>query len=97
VYANRRRITGDRVERLLRKLGGLSKGPFAHGFETGAMRRTHLRGDNNILKYLLIHAGAGNLALLRRHPHKAGTPLGWRASPRSLRGSPMPSGTDSGP
>ena len=76
VYANRRRITGERGKRLLRKRGELLERPFAHCYETGAMRRTHLRGRRNILKRLLIHAGAGNLALLMRHLHQAGTPRG---------------------
>jgi len=76
VYANRRRIKGERGKRLLRKRGELLERPFAHCYETGAMRRTHLRGHPNILKRLLIHAGAGNLALLMRHLHKAGTPRG---------------------
>jgi len=76
VYANRRRITGERGKRLLRLRGELLERPFAHCYETGRMRRTHLRGDPNILKRLLIHAGAGNLALLMRHLHHAGTPRG---------------------
>ena len=74
VYANRRRIRGQRGQRLLRRRGEALERPFAHGYETGAMRRTHLRGHGNILKRLLIHAGAGNLALLMRHLHAAGTP-----------------------
>jgi len=76
VYANRRRIKGERGKRLLRKRGELLERPFAHCYETGAMRRTHLRGHKNILKRLLIHAGAGNLALLMRRLHRAGTPRG---------------------
>ena len=31
--------------------------PFAHLYETGGMRRVHLRGHTNILKRLLIHSG----------------------------------------
>ncbi len=74
VYANRRRIRGERGKRLLRRRGEVLERPFAHCYETGRMRRTHLRGHENILKRLLTHAGAGNLALLMRHLHKAGTP-----------------------
>ncbi len=40
------------------------------------MRRTHLRGHKNILKRLLIHAGAFNLSLLLRKKLGAGTPRG---------------------
>jgi transposase len=30
---------------------------FGHLYDTGGVRRTHLRGHTNILKRLLIHAG----------------------------------------
>jgi transposase len=79
VYDNRRRLRGARGRRLLRTRGELLERPFAHCYETGRMRRTHLRGHEKILKRLLIHVGAGNLALLMRHMHKAGTPRGLRA------------------
>ena len=74
VYANRRRIAGDYGKRLLRKRGELIERSFAHCYETGAMRRTHLRGHQNILKRLLIHVGAFNLGLLLRSQMGAGTP-----------------------
>ena len=66
VYGNRRRIRGVRGKRLLRRRGELLERPFAHCYETGAMRRTHLRGHEKILKRLLIHVGASNLSLLMR-------------------------------
>ena len=44
VYRNRRRIRGTRGQRLLRQRGERLERPFAHLFETGAMRRVHLRG-----------------------------------------------------
>jgi transposase len=66
VYANRRRIRGERGKRLLRKRGELVERPFAHCYETGGMRRTHLRGHPNILKRLLIHVAGFNLALVMR-------------------------------
>ena len=40
VYANRRRIRGDRGKRLLRRRGELLERPNAPLYETGAMRRT---------------------------------------------------------
>ena len=40
------------------------------------MRRTHLRGHENILKRLLIHGGAFHLSLLLRKELGAGTPRG---------------------
>ncbi len=39
---------------------------MAHMYETGGMRRVHLKGRDNILKRLLVHAGAFNLALILR-------------------------------
>jgi len=66
VYANRRRIRGARGKRLLRKRGELLERPFAHCYETGGMRRTHLRGHPNILKRLLIHVAGFNLGLVMR-------------------------------
>jgi hypothetical protein len=44
--------------------------------DTGGMRRTHLRGHENILKRLLIHAGGFNLGLLIRSILGVGTPRG---------------------
>jgi transposase len=79
VYANRRRIRGARGKRLLRRRGGLLERPNALLYETGGMRRTHLRGHANILKRLLIHAGGCNLGLLMRTVCGVGTP-------RSLQG-----------
>ena len=50
VYANRRRIRGARGKRLLRQRCELLERPNAHLYETGRMRRVHLRGHPNILK-----------------------------------------------
>ena len=44
VYRNRRRIRGPRGLRLLRLRGERLERPFAHLYETGGMRRVHLRG-----------------------------------------------------
>lgn len=41
VYANRRRIKGNRGRRLMRKRGELVERSFAHCYDTGGMRRTH--------------------------------------------------------
>jgi transposase len=43
-------------------------------YETGAMRRVHLRGTQNILKRLLIHGAAFNLSLILRKQLGAGKP-----------------------
>jgi transposase len=76
VHANRRRIRGARGKRLLRTRGELLERPFAHCYDTGGMRRTHLRGHANILKRLLVHVGASNLGLVMRQLIGVGTPRG---------------------
>ena len=43
-------------------------------YETGGMRRTHLKGQQNILKRLLFHAIGFNLALLVRKSFGIGKP-----------------------
>lgn len=74
VYANRQRIRGERGKRLMRQRGEILERSFAHCYETGAMRRCHLRGHDNILKRLLIHVGAFNLSLVLRRNVGVGTP-----------------------
>ena len=76
VHANRRRIRGTRGKRLLRARGELLERPNAHLYETGGLRRTHLRGHENILKRLLVHAGACHFGLLMRTRFGIGTPRG---------------------
>jgi transposase len=76
VYANRRRTRGRRGRRLMRQRGERIERSFAHVYDTGGMRRTHLRGHANILKRLLIHAGGFNLGLVMRHLIGLGTPRG---------------------
>ena len=76
VYGNRRRVRGARGKRLLRCRGEYVERSFAHVYDTGGLRRTHLRGHQNILKRLLVHAGAFNLGLLMRQACGRGTPRG---------------------
>ena len=78
VYANRRRIQGDRGKALLRRRGEVLERSFAHAYETGGMRRLHLRHRSNILKRLLIHIGGFNLGLVMRKRFGKGTPRGLR-------------------
>ena len=58
----------------MRMRGELVERTFAHCYETGAMRRTHLRGHENILKRLLFHVCAYNLSLVLRKLTGCGTP-----------------------
>jgi transposase len=84
VYANRRRIRGTRGHRLLRRRGELLERPCAHLYETGALRRAHVRGHENVLKRLLVHVSAFNLGLMMRALFGIGTPraLQGRAAAR---------------
>jgi transposase len=76
VYANRRRIRGERGKRLMRRRGELVERSFAHCYDTGGMRRTHLREHPNILKRLLIHVAGFNLSLILRRMLGLGTARG---------------------
>lgn len=77
VYANRRRIRGDRGKQLLARRGEILERTFAHCYETGGMRRLHVRGDANIRKRLLVQAAAFNFSLVMRKLFNAGTPRGF--------------------
>jgi len=54
----------------------------AHIYETGRMRRTHLRGQCNMLKHAVIHAGGFNLGLIMRRLIGVGTPRGLQGASR---------------
>ena len=66
VYANRRRVKGERGRRLLRSRGERIERTSAHCYETGGMRRLYLRGRANVAKRVLMHAAAFNVGLLMR-------------------------------
>jgi transposase len=86
VYANRRRVRGERGKRLQRMRGERIERPFAHLYETGGMRRTHLRGHTNILKRLLVHAAGFNLGLVMRMSIGTGTPRGLHGARQAFLG-----------
>src|SRR4029077_19922585 len=75
-YENRRRVRGDRNKRLQKLRSELTERTFAHLYETGGMRRVHLRGRDNILKRLLVHGAAFNLSLVLRKALGVGKPRG---------------------
>ena len=66
----------------MRRRGEYVERTFAHVYDTGGLRRTHLRGHPNILKRLIVHAGAFNLGLLMRHVFGRGTPRGLQGRRR---------------
>jgi transposase len=89
VYANRRRIRGTRGRALQRRRSERLERPNAHLYETGAMRRTHLRGHTNILKRLFVHIGGFNLGLLMRTLLGVGTPRGLQGRVAALVASAL--------
>lgn len=73
VYANRRRLNTKAAKMLMRRRGELIERSFAHLYDTGGMRRVHLRGKDNIAKRAVIHAAAFNLSLILRQMLRVGT------------------------
>ena len=68
----------------MRRRGECVERSFAHLYDTGRLRRTHLRGHQNILKRLIVHAGAFNLGLLMRQAIGRGTPRGLQGRRRGF-------------
>jgi len=73
VYANRRRLKTQIAKALMKRRGELVERSFAHLYDTGGMRRVHLRGKKNIAKRALLHAAAFNLSLILRRMLGVGT------------------------
>jgi transposase len=78
--ANRRRVRGARSKRLQRRRSELVERSFAHICETGAGRRTWLRGLENVTKRYVVQVAAYNLGLLMRKLFGVG-------KPRALQGA----------
>jgi transposase len=74
VYANRRRVRGQRSKKLQRLRSERVERSFAHVCETGGGRRTWLRGLQKVRKRYLIQVAARNLGLMLRTLFKIGTP-----------------------
>jgi transposase len=76
VYANRRRVKGDRGKRLQRLRSERVERSFAHICETGGARRCWLTGLVKVTKRYLLQAAARNLGLILRKLFGMGTPRG---------------------
>ena len=74
VYANRRRMNGDRGKRLQKKRSELVERSFAHICETGGARRSWLRGIEKVNKRYKMVAAARNLGLMMRSLFGIGKP-----------------------
>ncbi len=74
VYANRRRLQGDRNKKLQRKRSELVERSFAHICETAGARRSWLRGLEPVNKRYKMVAAARNLGLVMRKLFGIGKP-----------------------
>jgi hypothetical protein len=73
VYADRNRLRSV-GKRSMRQRAEIVERSFAHNLERGGMRRTWLRGRENVHKRYLIHVAGHNLGILMRLLIGAGTP-----------------------
>ena len=78
VYANRRRVSGDRSKRLQRWRSEFVERSFAHVCETGGGRRMWLRGLEAVRKRYALLVAARNLGAIMRKLFGIGTPRGFR-------------------
>jgi DDE family transposase len=74
VYGNRNRLRSGIGKEAMRKRGEVVERSFAHVLERGGMRRTWLRGRENVHKRYLVHVAGYNLGILMRALFGAGTP-----------------------
>ena len=74
VYNNRVRLRSEVGQQAMRKRAELVERSFAHILDRGGLRRTWLRGRENVHKRYLIHVAGHNLGLLMRLLIGAGTP-----------------------
>ncbi len=83
-HANRARVSRNKSKALHRRRGELVERTFAHICETGAHRRTRLRGRDNMHKRYLLQAAAANLGLVMRKAFGCGTPREMAARARAV-------------
>ena len=74
VTNNRTRLQSGVAKDAFKLRAELCERSFAHILDRGGMRKTHLRGRENIHKRYLLHVAGHNLGLLMRQLVGAGTP-----------------------
>ena len=74
VYANRTRLGSAVGKQAMRLRAEIVERSFAHNLDRGGMRRTWLRGRENVHKRYLVHLAGHNLGILMRLLIGAGTP-----------------------
>ena len=77
VYANRNRLLSGVAKQALKLRAELVERAFALTLDHGGMRRTWLRGRDNIQKRYFLHISGYNLGLIMRLLIGAGTPRRW--------------------
>src|SRR4051812_30084146 len=73
-YANRTRLGSGGGKQGMRRRAEIVERSFAHNLDRGGMRRTWLRGRENVHKRYLVHVASHNLGILMRLLIGAGTP-----------------------
>ena len=87
VYNNPARLLGCVARAAFKLRAELCERAFAHFLDRGGVRRTWLRGRDNVAKRYLVHVAGFNLALLMRALTGAGTPRSAaEAATAALRG-----------
>jgi len=76
VYNNRARLGTGKGRDGARRRTELAERSFQHALDRGGMRRTWLRGRENVQKRYLLHVAGFNLGLLMRRLLGHGTPKG---------------------
>ena len=84
VYENRTRLKSEKSKALMRVRGERVERSFAHCLDRGGMRRSFLRGLENIEKRYIIHLAGFNLGVLLRALFGLGTPKGLADAPAWL-------------
>jgi hypothetical protein len=84
VYSNRARLRSAVGQKAFKIRAEKVERSFEHNLDRGGMRRTWLRGRQNVQKRYLIQVGAYNLGLIMRVLLGAGTPKETAA-----RGAPL--------
>jgi hypothetical protein len=74
VYANRTRLGSGVGKQTMRRRAEIVERSFAHNLDRGGMRRTWLRGRENVHKRYLVHVADHNLGIFMRLLIGAGTP-----------------------
>src|SRR6202012_5100392 len=74
VYNNRRRIRRDKSKKLQRRRSEVCERTFAHICDSGGMRRSWLRGLEDVTKRYVIAAAAHNLGRIMRKLFGVGKP-----------------------